>query len=100
MATPQQIAHYTNLAAQAAAMQSAQRDYDNRAEVEDDQPEVPDDADGEGNSDPAVASADAMAMAGRADRALIKSDYAAAGDLYRNAAQLLLTAAEMAEALL
>lgn len=82
------VQHYTTLARQAAAMQSAQIAYDNRAEPAND--EADDD------TDPVTASDAAMAIAGRADRAWRSGQKAAAADLYRSAAQMLMNAAEVA----
>jgi hypothetical protein len=65
-----------------------QRAYDNRAEPEQD------DAD---DTDPVQASDAAMELAGRADRAFQAGARAAAADLYRSAAELLLSAAEVCE---
>jgi hypothetical protein len=70
------------------AFSALQRAYDNRAEPEQD------DAD---DTDPVHASDEAMALAGRADRAFQAGDRAAAADLYRSAAELLLSAAEVCE---
>ena len=51
------------------------------------------------DEDPVRASDAAMEVAGRADRAFQAGNRAAAADLYRTAAQMLVTAAEVAEAL-
>ena len=51
------------------------------------------------DDDPVCASDAAMEVAGRADRAFQAGNRAAAADLYRTAAQMLVTAAEVAEAL-
>jgi len=71
-----------------ATMRAAQVAFDNRAE-----PEV-EDAD---ERDPVHASDVAMEIAGRADRAYQAGDRAAAADLYRSAAALLVAAAEVCE---
>lgn len=87
MAHPAQVAYYQELARNVAAMQSAQIAFDNLAEP------ANDDAD---EADPVQASDEAMALAGRADRAYQAGDRRAAADLYRSAAQLLISAAEVA----
>lgn len=51
------------------------------------------------DTDPVCASDAAMEVAGRADRAFQAGNRAAAADLYRTAAQMLVVAAEVAEAL-
>ncbi len=71
-----------------SAMQSAQVAYDNRAEPEQDD---------EDDTDPVHASDMAMELAGRADRAFQMGQRAVAADLYRSAAQMLQTAAEVCE---
>jgi hypothetical protein len=70
-----------------SALQSAQVAYDNRAE-----PEIDEDA-----ADVDAACDDAIALIGRATRALI-TDKAAAADLLREAAKLLGDIAEEVEA--
>jgi hypothetical protein len=72
-----------------ATMRAAQAAYDNRAE--------PETADAD-DTDPVAASDAAMEMAGRADRAWQSGDKAAAADLYRSAAAMLVSAAEVAGA--
>ena len=71
-----------------SAMQSAQVAYDNRAEPEQDD---------EDDTNPVHASDMAMELAGRADRAFQMGQRAVAADLYRSAAQMLQTAAEVCE---
>lgn len=71
-----------------SALQSAQVAYDNRAE--------PEQADAD-DTDPVHASDMAMELAGRADRAFQMGQRAVAADLYRSAAQMLLSAAEVCE---
>jgi hypothetical protein len=87
MAHPAQVAYYQELARNVAAMQSAQIAFDNRAEPANDDAE---------DTDPVQASDEAMALAGRADRAYQAGDRRAAADLYRSAAEMLISAAEVA----
>lgn len=51
------------------------------------------------DTDPVTASDAAMEIAGRADRAWRSGDRAAAADLYRDAARMLVAAADVCEAL-
>jgi hypothetical protein len=71
-----------------SALQRAQVSYDNRAE-----PEIADADD----TDPVAASDAAMELAGRADRAFQMGQRAVAADLYREAAQMLQSAADVCE---
>jgi hypothetical protein len=71
-----------------SALQAAQVAYDNRAE-----PEVEDASE----DNPVDVSDMAMELAGRADRAFKMGQRAIAADLYRSAAAMLQTAAELCE---
>jgi hypothetical protein len=70
------------------SLQAAQQAYDNRAE-----PEIADADD----TDPVHVSDAAMELAGRADRAFQMGQRAVAADLYRSAAAMLMSAAEVCE---
>ncbi len=81
------VTHYTAMARAAASMKSAQIAYDNRAEPAND----------DDDTDPVRASDAAMELAGRADRAWLAGNKAAAADLYRDAARMLVAAAELVD---
>lgn len=61
-------------------------------------PRTPEPTQEDDDTDPVIASDMAMELAGRADRAFQAGDRAAAADLYRSAAQMLVNAADVAGA--